>query len=429
MKPNTSGLADKLRDATQAQHDALDHLPFFRALKTGTLPRQSALSYLRGLGVVHALVETALQRNVGDAFGPWQPGSGRLEDLEATLEAAGAAGYPDVPDATEAAIELGDRILLRSGDRAALLGPYYMLERSQLEGEMLRKHFAAVLGLSTDRVLYFRDDHATLKRGWQTFGRALDGLDLDAESIESTVRAAQETLEGIGRLAEAAFPYDESELRHRISAINPEAGRHAMPQSDAEIARALRCAAAAWQRFPYLEMRFGRRGRRFTNSDSCWLVSLYDLEEAIVVRSLVWLRGVLASRGLPTMILEDHLQEIDRDVGIDDPSRQRRATGFRATVERFRGERDTVLSTQTRQKLAEHWQQRLDSCVGVRVSGAVELLIGARLDTAIGIDRAWAQTYSWFGDPERFSRAWTDTVTELAKEMESALHTRSDLGH
>lgn len=63
MKANTPGFADQLREATRAQHDALEQRPFFRALKTHDLPRQSAVSYLRGLSVIHALAETALARS------------------------------------------------------------------------------------------------------------------------------------------------------------------------------------------------------------------------------------------------------------------------------------------------------------------------------------------------------------------------------
>lgn len=418
MRSNPSGLAGQLRDATRTQHDALDELPFFRALKADALPRQSAVSYLRGLAVVHALVETALARHSQGTLGPWQPGAGRLEDLQATLEAAGGTAFPDIVEAAEAALELGDRLLLRSGQPAAMLGPYYVLEGSQLGGELLRRHFAVALGLPTDRLAYFRDDHATLRRGWQAFRSALDGLDPGAEAVAAMVAAAQETFEGIGRLAAAAYPYDESRLCRRISAINPEAGRHAMPQSDAEIARALRCAAAVWQRRPYLALRYGPRGRRFTNSDSCWLVSLYDQDQASVVRSLVWLRGVLASRGLPSMILEDHLLEIDRDVGQDEPARQRRAGGFRAAVQHFRAEQDAVLPPAARRALVADWAPRLAACAGTRVPGAAELLISARLDTANGIDRAWPQTRNWFCDPERFAPGWIETVGDLCTALE-----------
>ena len=62
--------------------------------------------------------------------------------------------------------------------------------------------------------------------------------------------------------------------KYHIAAINFEAGDHAMPQNPLEIDLALRAAKVAWERYPYLEHRYGERGRRFTDSDSCWLVTL-----------------------------------------------------------------------------------------------------------------------------------------------------------
>jgi len=77
-----------------------------------------------------------------------------------------------------------------------------------------------------------------------------------------------------------------------------------MPQSPLEIDLALRAAKTAWEKYPYLEHRYGERGRRFTNSDSCWLFTLTRARrEVAVTRALEWLRTVLASRGIPTVIL------------------------------------------------------------------------------------------------------------------------------
>ena len=62
--------------------------------------------------------------------------------------------------------------------------------------------------------------------------------------------------------------------KYHVAAINFEAGDHAMPQNPLEIDLALRAAKVAWEKYPYLAHRYGERGRRFTDSDSCWLVTL-----------------------------------------------------------------------------------------------------------------------------------------------------------
>jgi len=86
-----------------------------------------------------------------------------------------------------------------------------------------------------------------------------------------------------------------------------------MPQNPLEIDLALRAAKVAWEKYPYLEYRYGERGRRFTDSDSCWLVTLTRAPRQVAVtKALEWLRTVLASRGIPTVILEFHLDAILR---------------------------------------------------------------------------------------------------------------------
>ena len=421
MKPQRPSLAERLRQSTKERHDAVERVALFRALRAGELPRTSLVSYLRGLTIVHAGLETALSRRFGASYGPWRAGSTRVDDLMATLEAAGATGMPDVPRAVDAALAWADTVMLESERGPALLGMHYVLEGSQLGGHVLRDRVAGALGVAPERVTYYRGDAALLGPRWEAYRADLNAMGLDGDEQEVLIEAAHVAYDGVEAVASAAFPYQESELRHRLTAINPEAGRHAMPRSEVEIARALRCAKVSWDRFPYLAERFGERGRRYTNSDSCWLVSLYDEPAPSVVAGLRWLRIVLASRGLPTVILEQHLEAIERDVALDDPARAAASPGFRSALESFRAERDRLLAPAIRRALRERWQPRFDAAPGLRVAAAADLLIGARLDTALGVTGAWTATHGWFVDPARFSGAWIEAVGSLAAELETAV--------
>lgn len=211
----------------------------------------------------------------------------------------------------------------------------------------------------------------------------------------------------------------------RLSAINPDAGQHAIPERESDIARALRCSTAAWRRFPYLGMRYGARGRRFTSSDSCWLVSLYDHDAALVHANLQWLRTVLASRGLPTIILDDQLRKIDADVAEHEPERWQASSGFRTVLEEFQAQRDARLAPDRHHELVEHWGARFDACSGRGVPDAAALLISARLDTASGIARAWEATHVWFVDPQRFSGEWIACVGGLTRALDGVLGERA----
>lgn len=216
-------------------------------------------------------------------------------------------------------------------------------------------------------------------------------------------------------------PLQPDEPPRRLSAINPEAGEHPIPEREADVARALRCSTAAWRRFPYLAMRFGERGRRFTSSDSCWLVSLYDLDASLVGVNLQWLLTVLASRGLPSIILEDQLRKIDDDVAEHERERWTSSTGFRAMLEQLQEQRNSLLDRRLHDELVAQWQARFDACSGRRVRDAAALLICARLDTASGIERAWEVTHSWFVDPQMFSSEWIESVNALADALGAAL--------
>lgn len=117
--------------------------------------------------------------------------------------------------------------------------------------------------------------------------------------------------------------------KYQVAAINFEAGDHAMPQNPREIDFALRAAKVAWEKYSYLEHRYGERGRRFTDSDSCWLFTLASApKEIVVTRALEWLRMVLASRGIPTVILEFHLMAILLAIDSEFPEQPIKKTQF-----------------------------------------------------------------------------------------------------
>ena len=414
------GLSARLRAATRSRHDAVEAVPFFVAMRRDDLPRQCAVSYLRGLTIVHAVLESCLSSASAGLPILQRAQARRSASLRATLEAADTAGLPDIPRAIDAAIRLADRILLAAHQPEALLGPLYVLEGSQLGGQILRRHLATALDIAPERISYIAEPK-TVAAEWASLRRDLDGLELPEQAVEAVLRAAEATFEGIAELAASAYPYVEDELRHRVTAINPEAGDHAMPQSETEIALALRCAEAAWNEFPYLEVRYGERGRRFTSSDSCWLVSLRELDEADLLRALSWLRDLLAARGLPSLILEGHLDTIADDLRLCPPQGSAAHGAFEAVSARFREERAQVLPAAIQRELVERWEPLLAACDGPIVPGAATIVVAAKLDAARGVPRAWEGTFPWFRDAARFSASWIAAIDGLAGDLDRLL--------
>jgi hypothetical protein len=105
--PEIRDLSAQLREATAERHAAVESLPFFLALRAEELPVQSAVSYLRGLAIVHAGIESCLNGASGLSRELWRPELERLPELLATLPTAARArrlgragvrsGTPSIP--------------------------------------------------------------------------------------------------------------------------------------------------------------------------------------------------------------------------------------------------------------------------------------------------------------------------------------------
>src|ERR1700755_2420664 len=88
---------------------------------------------------------------------------------------------------------------------------------------------------------------------------------------------------------------------------NPEAGDHAVSTDPLEKAAAEAAVRASWREFPYYARRYGERGWRFSLSDTGWIETLCHLNISEARAQAAWLGRLLATRGMPTYMLERHL--------------------------------------------------------------------------------------------------------------------------
>lgn len=194
----TGKLSTRLREATQKSHKDLDSFEFFQSLQNDSLPKQSPVSYLRGLSVIHALLATAITAPTLAEYRIRQ--HERLDDLVAMLENNGAATMSDIPQATDAALQLGDELLrLPTDDHISLLGACYVLEGSQLGGQVLRDHLAKALDLPPDQVAYHGATGKEARQRWDAFRHGLDLMDLTEEQAIAMIHAASVTSKGSAR--------------------------------------------------------------------------------------------------------------------------------------------------------------------------------------------------------------------------------------
>ena len=198
--------------------------------------------------------------------------------------------------------------------------------------------------------------------------------------------------------------------RWPVAALNPAAGHHAIASEPRELRAALRAGERTWRRFPYLERRYGERGRRFTRSDSAWIVTLARWPQAVAERHLRWLGELLAARGMPRWILEVHLEVLHAELLAALPDRRAAYAAFLLVAAAFRDERTRRVDEATAAALAAEFDRRVGPASTAALPEAGALLVAAVADERAGVARAVASLVAWLADRTRFPADWIAAV-------------------
>lgn len=415
-----AALHQLLKVETAPLHRRLDGSPFFAALQAGLLPKLAIVSFLRCLAIIHAVLEREIASvaNPGIAALARQAGP-KLALLVADLETLDTESLPSIGPGIDRALDFAAAILADADNPLSLVAMLYMLEGSQ-NGAALKRAYARCLDIGVEQLSYIGCYGSETAAHWKAFTTLLDALALDDEEA---IQVKNFAVQGFGRieaLLAALYPYAENDLRYRVAAINFEAGDHAMPQDPREVDLALRAGRAAWQQYPYLERRFGERGKRFTCSDSCWLVALTRMPVEIATKNLEWLRTVLASRGIPTIVLETHLRLVAQGLAVSFPEQIDKRERFDRFLANLDAERRALGGASAALSLIEPFERRFRGCVGSTVESAAQLIAAAWIDERSGIDGALPAVRDWFADTRRFSSDWIATVDALVTALDRA---------
>ncbi|HEX5661131.1 MAG TPA: hypothetical protein VFX59_28265, partial [Polyangiales bacterium] len=181
-----------------------------------------------------------------------------------------------------------------------------------------------------------------------------------------------------------------------------------------EVHAALRAGEQSFQSWAYYGARYGERGLRFTRSDSCWLATLAREDHALALRHVRWLAGVLAARGMPSLLLEQHLELLHAGLCTFVPERAHAYEPLRAAARALREERLAVLGEALENELARAFAGESEE-LGASEVGT--LLVAAVVDEKRGFARVVESLEAWFGDADRFSDAWR---AEVARTVQAA---------
>lgn len=176
-----------------------------------------------------------------------------------------------------------------------------------------------------------------------------------------------------------------------------EAGHHSVTTDAVRLRAALRAAHHTFEAEPYYRARYAARGARFAGTDSAWLVTLAELPQDGCLGQVDWLARVLAGRGMPTWLLERHLEDLVAELETVLGPGSTGYLGAAATALRSR-RRDAASDEELLSALV---RLREDTGGTEPLPGAASLVIAAAADAANEVVRGYEACVGWLTDPER----------------------------
>ena len=423
-------LTEELKAATFTAHARLQTAPFFEALAACRLPLESYVGQLRALAIVHGVLERALAASRDERVAAvWSPAMRKLPRLQRDLRFFEPRAIPDLREASDVATDIAEELRLQTLDRPLdLLGALYVLEGATLGAQALRPLYARAFLLDGGQGLaYLGAYEGSARSHWAEFRRRMDALILKESEREQVGLAAAGLFARFESLYRSLYPVRAASRTFLATSINPEAGRHPVPDDERELRAALNAADDCWARFPYLEARYGERGRRFARSDAAWLATLYAYESGQILQQVRWLGRVLAGRGMPTLILQDQLRSLAGELSAAVPEREVEYDRLTQAAEDLVQSRRRHLDDDQVEALARDFEQRAGADPG-GLSLAGELMCCAVADELGGAEKAVESLCAWLLDPGRFSPAWIDAGEQTLREARARARTPQSEG-
>ncbi len=395
-------LHQRLRAATREQHGRLERQRFFRALMDQQLPLSSYVAWLRVMTTVVGVLEHEVEASAEPAVGKlWRPKMQKLPLLQAD-----AARFDDVSVAATKAVEttlaLVDALHRWNRENAAgLVGALYVFEGTSLGGKVLREKLATQYRLEGAGLAFVSSYGSLVEPQWQSFCERLDTLDLGDEGNTLAVEAASAVFGMLGQIVEHLYPVQD-DTYSVVNMLNLSAGQHEVTSDPREVLASIDAGVRTWEAYPYLEARYGEKGRRFTRSDSAWLVTLAYHSDASAIDQIDWLARILSCRGMPSLLLEEHLSHLQEALVFAVPEREYRYRRL-GTLAQHLGAKRVAALPQFDRVAASFRLSRSLANVGPIITGAVA-------DERLGVDNAVQGVESWLTDPDRFPADWSAAV-------------------
>lgn len=198
-----------------------------------------------------------------------------------------------------------------------------------------------------------------------------------------------------------------------VASINAEAGVHHVV-SEADLLRAgTRAAHATMRAHPYYELRYGARGLTWAVGDSSWLLGHTELSTAQALHQVLWLSRLLAVRGMPSWLMEQHLDSLTQhlhDAGYD-------AGVLPEVAQALRDQRAPFVDDAL---MADAASWVADAVEAPPAPQAGWLLAAAESDVLTGLISSSTPVLDWFTDPVRTAEPDAEALREIGRKVVDA---------
>ena len=421
----TMPLIETLQAATYDQNVRIGALPFFKAVATRQLHPDSYVALLRALVTIYESFQQALVQANYPLLGTiWDDQLQKQTLLRQDLAVFAAGPHRELPAAVVRAHVLAEQFRLRMAhDPLSLLGGAYVLATWNMGGAALSSQVTHALGLSgTTGVSFLSSFDAWGQHHWPRFAGRLNATPVGSEAARHLVQAAQETLDGIEELIDQLHPLNESPTSELVTLLNPLAGNHLISNDIREVQAAMRAGERTLRFLPYYELRYTQRGRKYTWSDSNWIVALVGENQARVNEQIHWLSRYLATKGMPQWTTECHLLHLHDELVLAIPEKRDSYASLAEAARVLADERRPLVSDATLETLDTTFYTRVGPQWNRWLPYCGSLLGSAVADDRLGVTGALENLQRWMTDATRFPALWIDTVHTVISQARQRMH-------
>ncbi len=418
----SANIMARLKEETREYHANLESLPYFKALIDHKLPVESYVDQLQALAVIHGVFEDEIAISKDKCvLSIWNNGLKKLPLLQEDLKFFEPRVVSNNTSSIEAALAITEKIRLRRVDNpVTLLGYLYVFEGSTLGNSMHLPDISETFQLDEmNGCRYYSSYRDDVSDHWNQFSDKMNEVMDNPALHDQIIEAAQEAFAGLDVLYKALYPLDKTKKTFHVVRINPEAGNHPIPDDEREIRAALKASTRSWTEFPYYEHRYGERGKRFSDSDTCWLVTLTRLDQKSMQRQIEWIGRLLATRGMPQIMLEYTLNYLHEELTIAIPDNKSTYEKLLISAEILRQARTQLISEKEFESLSSEFDQFAGAEFAKQLKNTGRLLVASVLDEKNGIKGAVSALQEWLLEDARFPAKWISGVQKIISKTKA----------